>query len=171
MKTIAISAAALSLGLCFAAQAHAQNGAKLNDPAQLQREHARAAAAHDWANDPYNPKSSNDLNRRQLSQAQSMGTGPSGMVYSDDGLPANANAEATADTGTQYSSDQNYSSDDSNTTVTVIAPAHESREGSPEPDTSPQSTGTPSIDTPYIKNGQAVAPDGDSSGMIQPKAQ
>ncbi len=167
MKTLAISAAALMFGLV--PLAHAQDGARLNDPAQLQREHNRAVAAHDWANDPYNSRSSDDLNRQQLDAAQAAG-GP--YPLSSQPMPA---AQPMASTGADYSSDQTYNtagySDDSNTTVVVAGPTHDVTEASPPPDTNPQSTGTPSSDTPYIDHGQAVPPDGDSTGMIQPKAQ
>ncbi len=179
-RTAIVSAAALVLGLGFTAPAvYAQDGAHLNDPAQLQREHNRAKAAGDWANDPYNPTSSNDLNRRQLDRANAAGNGPAGYVYSDTGeaMPANAEQEATApstaDSGATYSSDQQYSDQqdqDSNTTVTVLAPPHTVNEAWPG-DRSPQSTGTPSIDTPYaVPPGTYVAPDQDSSGMYQPPA-
>lgn len=53
-------------------------------PAQLKREHDRAIAAGDHANDPFNPASSNALNQQQLAKANSLGTGP---VY-PDGTPA-----------------------------------------------------------------------------------
>jgi hypothetical protein len=44
--------------------------------AQLEREHKRAVAAGDHANDPLNPASANDLNRQELARAQAQGTGP-----------------------------------------------------------------------------------------------
>ncbi|MDI7774062.1 hypothetical protein [Asticcacaulis sp. EMRT-3] len=82
IRTLA-SAAALAAALILAglpvgalAQSAASPAAHLHDPAQLQREHARALAAHDPANDPYNPHSANDLNRRQLERARAMGNGP-----------------------------------------------------------------------------------------------
>ena len=55
------------------AASHAQT---LNDPAQWGREHARAVAANDPANDPDNPASSNALNLKQLHRAQRLGDGP-----------------------------------------------------------------------------------------------
>ena len=45
-------------------------------PAQLKREHDRAIAAGDHANDPFNPASSNALNQQQLAKAKSLGNGP-----------------------------------------------------------------------------------------------
>jgi hypothetical protein len=56
-----------------AAASHAQT---LNDPAQWSREHARAVAANDPANDPDNPASSNALNLKQLHKAERLGDGP-----------------------------------------------------------------------------------------------
>jgi hypothetical protein len=60
-------------------------------PAQLKREHDRAKAAGDTANDPFNPSSSNDLNKQQLAKAQSLGNGP---IY-PDGTQAATTAPAT----------------------------------------------------------------------------
>ena len=158
MKTILISAAAVMAAAGFAASAHAQAGAHLNSPAQWQREHNRAVAAGDWANDPYDSRSSDDLNRRELDKAQSAGS----PYYND------AYANNVADTGVDYSSDQTYSSDDS-TNVTVVGPAHDAWETSAQPDTNPQSTGTPMIDTPYaVPPGTYIPPDEDSSGAYQP---
>lgn len=48
--------------------------------AQHQREHERAVAAGDHANDPLNPTSSNFLNRRELQRVQALG---SGLTYAD----------------------------------------------------------------------------------------
>ncbi len=157
MKVTLISTAALALGIGLAATAAcAQDGARLNNPAQLQREHNRAVAAGDWANDPYNSRSSDDLNRQQLANSQAMAP----PVYAD----------TTADTGADYSSDQQYSSQPDNTTITVVGPAHDVRENSPDPDTNPQATGTPSIDTPYaVPPGTPIKPDDTSSGMYQPQ--
>ncbi|MFT4076059.1 MAG: hypothetical protein QM647_11065 [Asticcacaulis sp.] len=44
--------------------------------AQLQREHQRALAAGDHANDPLNPASSNDLNKQELAKALALGNDP-----------------------------------------------------------------------------------------------
>ncbi|ESQ88137.1 hypothetical protein ABAC460_15875 [Asticcacaulis sp. AC460] len=57
--------------------------------AQHQREHERAIAAGDHANDPLNPTSSNFLNRRELERVQSLGSGLS-YVYPEDTVPAEA---------------------------------------------------------------------------------
>ncbi len=170
MKTILISAAAIMAAAGFAASAHAQGGAHLNDPAQWQREHNRAVAAGDWANDPYDSRSSDDLNRRSLDQARAAGSGIHTYVVDNGDNGYDGYAPMTADTGVNYSSDQNYSSDDDDTTtVTVVGPAHEAYETAPQPDTNPQSTGTPSIDTPYaVPPSTYVPPDEDSSGMYQP---
>ncbi|MDV6332811.1 hypothetical protein [Asticcacaulis sp. 201] len=46
------------------------------EAAQLKREHDRAIAAGDHANDPHNPASSDALNSEQLAKAQALGTGP-----------------------------------------------------------------------------------------------
>lgn len=48
----------------------------LDSTAQLQREHARAIATNDPANDPDNPASSNALNLKQLHRARALGDGP-----------------------------------------------------------------------------------------------
>ncbi len=52
--------------------------------------------------------------------------------------PAPAMAEATVP------------ANDQPTTVIVAAPPHDSSDTPPQPDTNPQSTGTPSIDTPIV---------------------
>ena len=44
--------------------------------AQLKREHDRAVAAGDHANDPLNPASSNALNQQEAAKAQALGTAP-----------------------------------------------------------------------------------------------
>lgn len=44
--------------------------------AQLQREHERAVAAGDHANDPLNPTSSNALNQQEAAKAAALGNGP-----------------------------------------------------------------------------------------------
>ena len=44
--------------------------------AQLQREHDRAVAAGDHANDPLNPASSNALNQQEPAKAAALGNGP-----------------------------------------------------------------------------------------------
>lgn len=44
--------------------------------AQLQREHERAVAAGDHANDPLNPTSSNVLNQQEAAKAAALGNGP-----------------------------------------------------------------------------------------------
>jgi len=44
--------------------------------AQLQREHDRAVAAGDHANDPMNPASSNALNQQEAAKAAALGNGP-----------------------------------------------------------------------------------------------
>ena len=44
--------------------------------AQLQREHERAVAAGDHANDPLNPASSNALNQQEAAKAAALGNGP-----------------------------------------------------------------------------------------------
>jgi len=44
--------------------------------AQIQREHARAVAAGDHANDPLNSASSDALNRQEVAKAQALGNGP-----------------------------------------------------------------------------------------------
>jgi hypothetical protein len=44
--------------------------------AQLQREHERAVAAGDHANDPLNPASSNALNQQEPAKAAALGNGP-----------------------------------------------------------------------------------------------
>ena len=44
--------------------------------AQLKREHDRAVAAGDHANDPLNPASSNALNQQEVAKAQALGTAP-----------------------------------------------------------------------------------------------
>lgn len=165
MKATMMSTAALAMGLVLAAQAaYAQNGARLNDPAQLQREHNRAVAAGDWANDPYDSRSSDDLNRQQLDNARAAG---SPYVY--DNQPPLANS--VADTGASYSSDQQYNNaEPENTYVTIVGNAHDVTENAGQPDTNPQSTGTPSIDTPYVVSpGIPIRPDDNSTGMTQPE--
>ncbi len=52
--------------------------------------------------------------------------------------PAPAMAEATVP------------ANDQPTTIIVAAPPHDSSDTPPQPDTNPQSTGTPSIDTPIV---------------------
>jgi hypothetical protein len=44
--------------------------------AQIQREHDRAVAAGDHANDPLNSASSDALNRQEVAKAQALGNGP-----------------------------------------------------------------------------------------------
>ena len=44
--------------------------------AQLQREHKRAVAAGDHANDPLNSASSDALNQQEAAKARALGTGP-----------------------------------------------------------------------------------------------
>ncbi|CAM3203920.1 hypothetical protein [Asticcacaulis taihuensis] len=44
--------------------------------AQIQREHERAVAAGDHANDPLNPASSNALNQQEAAKAAALGNGP-----------------------------------------------------------------------------------------------
>ncbi len=44
--------------------------------AQLKREHERAVAAGDHANDPLNPTSSNVLNQQEVAKAAALGNGP-----------------------------------------------------------------------------------------------
>ena len=176
MKTICLTAV-LALGLGLASQAaYAQDGAHLNDPAQWQREHNRAMARGDWANDPYNSRSSDDLNRQELMKAQAAGGPyPDDNAYDSQSAPP---AQPMASSGTDYSSDQTYSNDQGyvpppppyDTTVTVVGPPHDANESSPEPNTNPQSSGTPMTDTPYVDRGQYVPPDEDSSGMYQPPA-
>lgn len=78
------TAALMAAGLLMTGAAHAQT---LNDPAQLQREHMRAVAAHDPANDPYNPRSSNLLNRMQLKRALSLGDEP-GVAQDNYRMPS-----------------------------------------------------------------------------------
>lgn len=98
------AAAALALGLTVSAAdasaaPRAQTKAQLASPAQLQREHQRAMKAHDAANDPFNPASSNDLNKQQLAKANMLGTQPG---VSDVAPPENTamnGADATAQTG------------------------------------------------------------------------
>ncbi|MCR6660701.1 MAG: hypothetical protein NVV72_15645 [Asticcacaulis sp.] len=54
--------------------------------AQLQREHERAVAAGDHANDPLNPASSNALNQQEAAKAAALGNGP----VPADAMPADA---------------------------------------------------------------------------------
>jgi len=51
--------------------------------AQLQREHNRAVAAGDHANDPFNSSSSDSLNQQQLAKAVALGNDP--VVVTEDG--------------------------------------------------------------------------------------
>lgn len=46
--------------------------------------------------------------------------------------------------------DPNAAPDTTVSSVTVAAPPHDSTEGFGQPDTNPQSSGTPSTDTPYV---------------------
>lgn len=109
-----IAGAALTLSLAgWADLAQAQN---INGPAsaaQLQREHVRAMQANDPANDPYNPASSNDLNRKQLDRASALGNGPTGIAgeqpvdingqastTDNSSVPANSMASTTNTTAT-----------------------------------------------------------------------
>jgi hypothetical protein len=55
------------------------------EAAQHQREHERAVAAGDNANDPYNPASAADLNKQQLARAVALGNAP---VPVGDPIPA-----------------------------------------------------------------------------------
>lgn len=143
MKTTLMTTAALALSLALVGQAvHAQGST-----AQLKREHARAVAAGDWANDPYDSRSSDNLNQQQLQMAQ----GASPVVSADEdmnGAPPPA-AQPMASDDTTYSSDQNYNSQ-TNETLVIPGPAHDATEADPAPTTNPQSAGTPSVDTPYV---------------------
>jgi len=131
MNRIQISAAVISAGLLLSGAAFAQT---LNDPAQLKREHMRAVAAHDPANDPYNPRSSNKLNQQQLAKAQAMGTGP-GVTDETYRMPYDASSQ-TAKPPVAYNSD-----DEPMSPSEALPPPN-------QPDTNPQSTGTPVTDTP-----------------------
>ena len=65
----------------------------------------------------------------------------------------------------QYSEPAPMPQADTTTSVIVAAPAHTSLEAYGQPDTNPQSTGTPSVDQPYVAvvpapNGETDAPTG-----------
>jgi hypothetical protein len=128
MTKTQISAAAIAAGLVFSGAAFAQT---LNDPAQLQREHQRAVAAHDPANDPYNPQSSNRLNQQQLQRAQALGDEP---VYQTDRY---------GDHPTPPASPVAYKSDDQpmNAGPGDVLP--------PPDQPTPSSTAEPRVSTPY----------------------
>ncbi|MGN6422502.1 MAG: hypothetical protein ACTHLA_04235 [Asticcacaulis sp.] len=145
MTKTQISAAAIAAGLVFSGAAFAQT---LNDPAQLQREHQRAVAANDPANDPYNPQSSNRLNQQQLQRAQALGDEP---VYQTDRYDYTAPAAPPVayNNDSYRRDDQQALPEDTPPNITVVGPTHAAPSSFGQPDTSPQSTGTPMVDTPY----------------------
>jgi hypothetical protein len=99
------AAAALALGLTVSAAdasaaPRAQTQGQLASPAQLQREHQRAIKAHDAANDPFNPASSNDLNKQQVAKANMLGTQPGvSDVAPPESTALNSQTDATTQTG------------------------------------------------------------------------
>lgn len=141
MKTIA---ATLATGLVISGAAYAQT---LNDPAQLQREHERAVAAHDPANDPFNPHSANVLNRQQLERARALGNGP-GVTDDSYRVPYDTTSQA-AKPPVAYNSDDEPMNAPSNDALPP--PNTNSPSSYGQPDTNPQSSGTPSTDTPVTQ--------------------
>jgi hypothetical protein len=89
-------------------------------PGQLKREHDRAIAAGDTANDPMDSSSSDNLNRQQLASA--MGATP----MTGDAQPGSTTMPANG------------------TDATTTEPSGDTK----GPDTNPQSTGTPASDAP-----------------------
>ncbi len=95
-----MAAAAMTLSLTGMADfAHAQSAkahkaakGQLASPAQLQREHDRALKAGDAANDPFNPASSNDLNKQQLANAPGSGLRTTDTNSTDASTMGTANA-------------------------------------------------------------------------------
>ena len=88
-----VAGTALTLSLAgWVSLAQAQDPAHVSNPAQLQREHVRAMKANDPANDPYNPASSNDLNRKQLDRANALGNAPTGIAGD---APVDINSQAS----------------------------------------------------------------------------
>lgn len=69
------------------------------EAAQLQREHLRAVAAGDQANDPHDSSSSDALNRRELAKAEALGNGP---VYTDSSAVSNGREAVPAEDATKH---------------------------------------------------------------------
>ena len=65
---------------------------------QLQREHQRAVAAGDQANDPHDSTSSDALNRQELAKAEALGNGP---VYTDSSATSDRRETAPAEDATK----------------------------------------------------------------------
>lgn len=163
---------ATSLSLVLAASAHAQAS-----KAQLDREHDRAVAAGDWENDPYDPRSSNALNRAQVEGYVSPprdaagGYGQGGYVqggYVQGAAPGMASGDAS------YSSDMTYSDSgyvpppaprDDTIIIQGELPAN-SPSSFGQPDTNPQSSGTPMTNQVYVYPATVPPPpDDDSTGF------
>ena len=121
-RTALVSATALSLMLSLgAASAMAQDdqsahvGTNVASKAKLDREHRRAVAKGDWANDPYDSRSSDSLNQAQLQDqpatAPDMASAP--MTDANTGIAS----DTTDDSAVSNDNTNNNAVDDDTTTL------------------------------------------------------
>lgn len=162
--TSLITATALGLVLSLgAATAVTARNAPQDDPsthigtnvapkAQLDREHRRAVAAGDWANDPYDSRSSDTLNQAQLQGTPFPGSAPgmASLPMTDDntGISSDMSTGMTGDTSVMDDAvlDDNTNNNQVEDDTATPPPSDEPAVSIPQQDNG--STSMPSSDLP-----------------------